>query len=291
MNTFFQKRKNNEDPLYSQIRDCQERSETKKQIECFWEKYKKYAQKSEQYFLSKTQVEAKFKQCWWEMILSVGLLNIGIEIQKKKTEEGPDILIDNPIDNLLKIYIEAIAPKSGITEDKLPEMKFGVHPLPEKEFLLRLSGAFVEKYKKYKCYIKNNIIRENDIYIIAISACDLSQYGSLMDYPPAPLKLLLGAGHLVLTSSCSFFKYRPRIKKIKNIPVEMNYFLSKEYAGISAVLYSNVDVLNCPDKPEETFVIVKNPMAKSPVPNAFFKDIKIWTFDKKYKSWGNGNNM
>ena len=283
MNTFFQRRNNNEDPLYSQIRDCPERSETKKQIECFWEKYRKYAQKSEQYFLSKTQVEGQFKQCWWEMVLSVGLLNIGIEIQKKKTEEGPDILIDNPMENLPKTYIEAIAPKKGETEDKLPEMKCGVSDLPEKEFLLRLSGAFVEKYRKYICYIGSNIICENDIYTVAISACDLSQYGSLMDYPLAPLKLLVGAGHLVLSPSGNSFEYRPQIKKIKNIPVEMNYFLSKEYAGISAVLYSNVDVLNCPDKPEETFVIVKNPIAKNPISDTLFKGIESWAFDKKPK--------
>ena len=167
-------------------------------------------------------------------------------------------------------------------------MKLGVHNLHEKEFLLRLSGAFVEKYRKYICYINSNIICENDIYIIAISACDLSQYGSLMDYPPAPLKLLAGAGPLVLSPSGNFFKYRPQIKKIKNIPVEMNYFHSKEYAGISAILYSNVDVLNCPDKPEENFIIVKNPIAKNPISNKFFKGIGIWVFDKKLKSWRRG---
>jgi hypothetical protein len=291
MNSFFQKSKNNEDPLYSQIRDCPKRSETKKQIECFWEKYRKYAQKSEQHFLSKIQEKGSFKQRWWEMALSVGLLNIGMEIQKKKTEEGPDILIYDLIKISPKTYIEAIAPKKGITEVKLPDMKFGVHDRPERKFLLRLSGAFVEKYKKYICYINNNIIYENDFYIIAISACDLSQYGSLMDYPPAPLKLLAGAGPLILSPSGNFFEYRPQIKKTKNTPVEMNYFLSKEYEGISAVLYSNVDVLNCPDKPEEKFVIVKNPIAKNPISNTFFEGIKSWTFDKKLKSWRSSNNM
>ena len=230
-------------------------------------------------------MEGRFKQCWWEMVLSVGLLNIGIEIQKKKTEEGPDILIYDPIKVSPKIYIEAVAPKEGETEDKLPEMKWGVHDLPEREFLLRLSGAFVEKYRKYICYINSNIICKNDIYIIAISACDLSQYGSLMDYPPAPLKILAGAGHLVLSPSGNFFKYRPQINKLENITVEMNYFLSKKYEGISAVLYSNIDVLSCPDKPEETFVIVKNPIAKNPIPNTLFKGIKSWTFDKKLKIW------
>lgn len=285
MNSFFQKSKDNEDWLYSQIRDCSERAEIKKQIELFWKKYKEYTQKSEKHFLSKAQEKGNFRQRWWEMILSVGLLNIGIEIQKKKTEEGPDILIDNHIKDSAKVYIEAIAPKEGITEDKLPEMKPGVHNLPDREFLLRLSGAFVEKYKKYKKYINNNNICEKDIYIIAISACNLSQYGSLMDYPPAPFKLLAGAGHLILSPSGSFFEHRPQIKKINNIPVEMNYFLKEEYNGISAVLYSNMDILNCPDRPEEKFVIVNNPIAKNPIPSTFFKGIENWVFDKKLKDW------
>jgi len=286
MNSFFQKRKNNEDQLYSQIRDCSERAEIKKQIECFWKKYRKYAPVSEQRFLSIIQEKGSFKQHWWEMILSVGLLNIGIEIQKKKTEEGPDILIDNLIKVSPKIYIEAITPKEGETEDKLPEMKLGVHNLPEKEFLLRLSEAFLKKYDKYKYYINSNKICENDIYIIAISACNLSQYDSLMDYSCiAPLKFLAGAGNLMLSPSGNFFEYRPQIKAIRNRLVEMNYFLKKEYNGISAVLYSNKDLLNYPDKPEENFVIVKNPIAKNPIPNTFFKGIKNWIFDKKLKDW------
>ena len=233
MNYFFQKSKDNEDWLYSQIRDYSERAEIKKQIECFWKKYRKYAPVSEQHFLSIIQEKGSFKQRWWEMILSVGLLNIGIEIQKKKTEEGPNVLIYDPIKVSPKIYIEAVAPKEGETEYKLPEMKLGVHNLPEKEFLLRLSeAAFKKKYEKYKYYINSNKICENDIYIIAISACNLSQYGSLMDYPYiAPLKFLSVAGHF---------------KAIRNRLVEMNYFLSKEYDGISAVLYSYVDLMNHP---------------------------------------------
>jgi len=286
MDYFFQKSKDNEDWLYSQIRDCSERAEIKKQIECFWKKYREYVPVSEQHFLSIIQEKGSFKQRWWEMILSIGLLNIGIEIQKKKTEEGPDILIDNPIKVSPKIYIEAIAPKEGETEDKLPEMKPGVHNLPVREFLLRLSGAFIKKYDKYKYYINSNKICENDIYIIAISACNLSQYDSLMDYPCiAPLKFLAGAGNLMLSPSGNFCEYRPQIKATRNRLVEMNYFLKKEYSGISAVLYSNKDLLNYPDKPEENFVIVKNPIAKNSIPNTFFKGIENWVFDKKLKDW------
>ncbi len=104
-----------------------------------------------------------------------------------------------------------------------------------------------------------------------------------MDYPPAPLKFLEGAGHLVLSPSGNFFECRPQINKLENIPVEMNYFLGKKYEGISAVLYSNVDVLNCPDKPEEKFVIVKNPIAKNPISDTLFKGVGSWAFDKKPK--------
>jgi len=76
MNYFFQKSKNNEDWLYSQIRDCSERTDARKQIEFFWKRYKKYAPESEEYFLSVAQEKGNFKQRWWEMVLSVGLLNI-----------------------------------------------------------------------------------------------------------------------------------------------------------------------------------------------------------------------
>jgi hypothetical protein len=286
MNYFFQKSKNNEDWLYSQIRDYLERTDTRKQIEFFWKRYKKYALESEEHFLSVAQEKGNFKQRWWEMVLSIGLLNIGIEIQKKTKEEGPDNLIDNPIKVLPKIYIEAIAPKKGETENKLPEMKFGVYHLPEREFLFRLTGAFVEKYNKYNDYINTNKICESDIYIIAISSCDLSEYGSLMDgTSKAPLKFLSGVASLILSHSGSSFEYRPQIKKISNSPVEMNYFLKKKYNGISALLYSNASLLNCPDKPEEKFVVVKNPIAKNSVPNILFKGIEIWVFDKMLKTW------
>ena len=287
MNSFFQKSNNNEDCLYSQIRDCSKRADAKKQIEFFWRKYKEYATESEEHFLSVAQEKGFFKQRWWEMTLSVGLLNIGIEIQKKIKEDGPDILISNPIEISPKIYIEAIAPKEGETEDKLPEMKSnGVYDLPRDKFLLRLSSAFVEKYNKYNKYINNNIICKSDIYIIAISSCDLSEYGSLMNSTSKVfLKFLGGVGDLILSPSGSFFEDRPQIKKICNSPVEMNYFLKKKYNGISAILYSNVKPLNCSDKPEEEFFIVKNPIAKNPIPNTLFKGIENWSFDEKRKRW------
>jgi len=283
MNSFFQERKYNEDPLYSRIRDFKQYLENKKQIEYFWGKYKPYVQGNESSFLSIAQKRGYFKQYWWEMVLSLGLLNIGANIQKKNTEKGPDIFIDNSDKKFPKVYIEAIAPKEGETEYKLPQLQLGVHKVPKKEFMLRLSGAFLEKYRKYKSYINNNIISEEDIYIIAISACNLGEYDSIMDFPcDAPLQFLFGAGDLVVSSKESFVRYRPQIMK-RDRPVEMKYFLINEYNGISAVLYSNAGILRCPNNPEETFIFVKNPLAKNPLPDSFLKGVKSWMFDKKSK--------
>lgn len=287
MGSFFLKRNKNEDRLYSQIRDFVERDEFKKQIDDFWGKYKTYVQGKYKYFLSKAQKKGCFKQCWWEMVLTVGLLNVlepTLDIHKKKKEEGPDIIIKNLNNTLPKIFIEAITPKEGETEHKLPELQWGCHKLHEEEFLLRLSGAFKEKYKKYNSYLDKNIIGENDIYIIAISSCNLSEYGSLMDYPcPAPLKILFGAGYQVVSPKNSFVKYRPQLMK-DDSPIEMNYFLQNEYNGISAVIYSNSGILSCPNNPEEKFVVIKNPLAKNPLPDKFLKDATIWTFDNDSKT-------
>lgn len=276
MESFFLSKTENEDWLYSQIRDCSEREEIKKQIECFWEKYRKYAPVSEQHFLSEIQKRDQFKQHWWEMILAIGLLNIGIKIQKKSTEEGPDTIIEKP----LKTYIEAIAPKMGETKDKLPKMQWdGVFNPPKRQFLLRLTSSFCEKYNKFKQYIKKGLVSANDICIIAISICNLDQYGSLMDHPcDAPLQFLAGgAGDLVISSKGdSFVRFAPIIEKANRSPIKLDYFFNSDYSEISAVIYSNVDLLNCPDSPEQSFVIVKNPFTKNPIPKGFFKGVKIY---------------
>ena len=279
MELFFLNKTENEDGLYAQIRDCSERAEIKKQIECLWEKYRKYAPVSEQHFLSEIQKKDQFKQRWWEMILGVGLLNIGMKIRKKSNEKGPDIIIEKPP----KTYIEAIAPKMGETKDKLPKMQWdGVSDLPKRQFLLRLTSSFDEKYEKFKQYIKKGLVSANDICIIAISICDLDQYGSLMDFPcDAPLQFLAGAGNLAIPISSkgkgdSFVRFTPVLEKANRSPVKLDYFFSTDYSEISAVIYSNVDLLNCPDNPEQSFVIVKNPFAKNPIPKGLFKGVKTY---------------
>ncbi|MCG2791345.1 MAG: hypothetical protein L6305_06305, partial [Actinomycetia bacterium] len=74
----------------------------------------------------------------------------------------------------------------------------------------------------------------------------------------------------------SFVRFTPVLEKANRSPVKLDYFFCTDYSEISAVIYSNVDLLNFPDSPEQSFVIVKNPFAKNPIPKGYFKGVKTY---------------
>ncbi|MDI6606718.1 MAG: hypothetical protein QME65_06230 [Candidatus Omnitrophota bacterium] len=256
---FFRPKIENEDSLYSRIRDCSRYVKIRKQIEAFWETYKSIAPKG---FLQEVQKKNCFHSRWWEMYCGVGLKRIGIDIRTSKANKGPDFQF---VKNGKRYYIEAIAPSAGNTIERLPPIEYGdenevkVLDLPEEEFLLRITSAISEKLKKYQQYLKNEMVTEDDILIIAISSCNLHQYGSLMDYPvPAPLKVLKGFGceYIDLMTGERGIVERENISKKSGERVDVKLFEREDMRIISAVLYSNSDPLNSPDEPEQTFFLL-----------------------------------
>ena len=257
---FFQKYSDDEDPLYSRIRDHEEYENIRVQLETFWALYKNIAPKG---FLGKIQRNGGFHQRWWELYCGVGLLRICNSVKINQKDNGPDFELSY---NGRRCFVEAIAPKCGDTKDSLPPMEYGYKPvvskLPENEFLLRITCGITEKAKKYKTYLDRGIVTPNDVLMIAISTCDLAQYGSLMDYPvPAPLKVLHGCGHprFNLSTGEHYITKRDPITKKTGEPIPSNLFESEKMKIISGIIYSNTDPLNSPDQPERTFVIIKNP--------------------------------
>lgn len=282
---FFRPYQQQEDHLYAQLRDDQKYSKAKDQIEYFWSIYAPYADNT---FIIQAQKQNQFKQRWWELILAAGLIKSGTSVCKKTTPEGPDIMVDsNPT-----IFIEAIAPTRGscMSKDQLPELEFRknkpiVKDLPKRQFLLRLTSAFREKSKKYELYRKNGLIGCNDPYIIAISSCDLSDYGDLMDFPvSAAFSIVAGAGDLVLSENGNFVQYQPTISKSNLSSVEANSFLNLQYSGVSGVIYSSSNVLNCPNCPQENFILFRNPNAQNKIPDGIFK-IETWDYNDLDNSW------
>lgn len=274
----FLPRVDGEHELYAQIRDDSRRSDAKRQLELFWSQFQNLAPQN-----FRKELQRQFCQRWWEMSLSVGLLNLGFVIDISPTDnKRPDIKIDRSTTG--NIWIEAIAPKPGETEDALPPMKFGttkcpaIADVPDNQFLLRLTSATKVKSEKYKEYLEDNIVGVNDILIIAVSACDLDEYDFEMDHPvPAPLKVLYGAGPECLTRNGSYIKKRSPLRKFSGGIIETNIFECSESDHISAVIYSNAKILNCPDNPAEKMIAIINPNAKNPVPLSLFSGLEQWT--------------
>lgn len=280
MPQFFQPHRQNENDLYSRLRDNPRASDLKQNIETLWSQYKPYAPAG---FLRKAQNE--FHQCWWEMYLAVGLLNLDFPISiSPPNRKGPDITFQ--CENERSFWIEAVAPMDGSTSECVPAIKHGVHELPKKQCLLRLSQALDAKRQKYEEYKNIGLVRKRDFCIIALSSCDLNQFGTLLDYPiPAPMSVLCGSDCLVITgtNSPSFIKRHDYLYKKSGAPIDMNLFSSESFKIVSAVLYSNIDSLNAPIKPETTFQLFINPTANAinPLPKSFINCFETWSCTRR----------
>lgn len=222
-------------------------SRTKDDIEKMWEIYNKYAPKGfkENMLLSKEC----FYQRWWEMYLGTKLLEYGFNIITNSRDEGPDfkVCIDDEI-----YWIEAVAPELGEEEskDKLPEMEMGVHSLPREKFLLRISNAIDNKINKFEKYLEKGLVKKEDKLIIAISTCNLSQYGSLMDFPCLAIDSLVynkGVLSINIITKEKKIKDQNGIFKQNGQKVETNIF-KKSGLNIAGIIYTNDEPLNIHDK-------------------------------------------
>ncbi|MFK7802641.1 MAG: hypothetical protein AB8G95_13485 [Anaerolineae bacterium] len=271
---FFLPPKINEDQLYKDIRDHPKALDIKKQIHQFWKRYHFYAPND---FQKNAQIA--FYQRWWEMYCGLGLNNLNLSIKTSKRDEGPDFCVATK--NTSNIWIEAVAPNPGITADKVPKQKFNkVTEVPKDQFRLRLAQALQDKKDKFHKYHRQSIVESSDICIIAISACALNQYGSTMEFPaPAILSVAAGAGNLALSlnrDDDSFIELQTEIRKNSGGLVTTNAFSLPEFKIISGILYSNVDPVNAPAKPEKTFQLFLNPNANNNIEKHYFDRIEIW---------------
>jgi hypothetical protein len=209
-------------------------------------------------------------------------LNRGLVLEKH-SNIGPDLKIHSELGD---IWIEAISVEKGGGNDKVPDIENGVWAdVPEEKMLLRLSSGLTEKYRKYETYVKNKVISPKDPFVIAI---DRSSLEHIDPQVPLILKCLFAIGHQVLylkrnkpvaQSEGSNWSARDKINKISGSNVEMLVFRDKTFEGVSAVIYSDKDILNSPrdrEKMGDNLTIVYNPFAKNPLPNNFFKFGKSW---------------
>jgi hypothetical protein len=220
---------------------------------------------------------ADFYPVWWELYLAYALSQAGISLVPTKEhplDEGrgrPDLLANDP-----RVWIEAVMPQAGAGADALieptPQTVFDV---PADRFVLRLTTALMEKFGKVRQYIEEGTIPISDAAVVAISGGRLPF--RFQEYPiPNIVRALCGVGVLCtevdvqsLRRLETHIEFRDHVDKLSKSQVSTDLFLRKEFAHISAVLYSSADCVNYPRKPGLEFVFVHNPNARVPLPNGW----------------------
>ena len=220
----------------------------------------------------------EFSSRFWEIYLVTSFLEDGFCLVEKKNPEGPDIKIKLG-DRI--IWVEAVVPGPGgeTNNDRVPDLEYGVaREVPDEQMKLRLTNAFSGKFCKYKNYREKDLIKEGDDYVIAINGYLIGSGRNEREVPRI-VRTLFPIGNMVYhirvpnnfdqraEITGQSHEYQKEIVKCEGSRVPTDPFLNDEYAGISAVLYSDCSLLNF-DYTENlnyrrlsrSFILVHNPI-------------------------------
>lgn len=281
-------------PAYDRAYICQatafDRKKIREWMEELWRIYEPHADTN---FL--TEFRKHFTERSWELYLGATLLMSGHQLGKHKNV-GPDFKVEPSRQKGQPVWIEAVSTTPGNGPDRVPIIKYDFDILveieyPEEEMLLRLTNALKEKHNKYTTYLQKNILKSDEPYVVALNRADLEYLD-----PQIPLifKCLFGIGYQTLQikngkplpkNIGSTWSSRAEVNKKNGNNVSMTFFINPEYAGISAVIYSNNNILNSPRenvKIGSDLVIIHNPFAVNPLPKDFLKFGQEWKFQEGY---------
>jgi type I restriction enzyme S subunit len=249
---------------------------SKSKLDILWEKFKPYA---DTHFLS--EIKKHFHQRTWEMYVACIFLKKGFQIESSDNRPDIKIVLGNQI-----IWIECVACDVGIGKDAVPPLKYDsslLQDYPEKQLLLRMTNSLDAKLKKYKEYLEKKIVGKEDIFIIAINRAGIDHCD-----PGIPLifKAVFGIEHLNIpihplngakSEKGSFWSIRDDIVKQNDENISVKFFEKQEHSGISAIIYSNTNILNHPNNIGSECILTHNPIAKN------ILDDKIFPFFDQYK--------
>ena len=254
------------DPSFLSIAAAPQNQEFRNEVERYWQTYRPFADND---FI--TEIRKEFHARFWEMYLTVSLLENNHNVQPQNKTEGADVLIKNS--DSKRVWIEATAAKQGTGADAVPDIKFCVvQSVPEDEMILRLTNAFSDKYETYQSYTDKQTITEDEPYVIAISK------GQNASYPdaevPLALKFLFGVHYLRIRKKKDGTKVTERtsrraLYKKNGAEVPIQHFLREEYRSISAVIYCDNTFPNHPDQAGSDLYLIHNPLATNPLPENF----------------------
>jgi len=249
------------DPAYRNIRDDPYFAEDRAFVESLWSRYYDLADPN-----CRTNARNDFLARFWEMYLAVTLRERGFKLERFGNE-GPEFYF---MHNNRKVWIEAVAPGPGNTEDQVPDYFSrevteigGVEletmvPTPVEKIILRFTGVLFGKDGKKDKYFKaveKGIIAQNDLYILAINSRGIpyAAHWHTMDIPYF-VQAFLPFGNME-------WLWKTNVISAKGAPVSTSAGEDPAFAFVSAVLHSAVDCVNHPVILGDDFSILHWPAA------------------------------
>jgi hypothetical protein len=277
-----------EDALYEIIRDDPREKQVRELIEELWSVYKHYADRQ---FLKK--VKREFDQRIWEMYLACTFIRNKLPLERHK-EKGPDLCLES---GNSFIWIEAVVPTLGVGKDAVPEMEYGKEvatPVPEEQIMFRYRSVIEDKYKKYREYLRDHTLGVGDCYAIAVNGCKIErEHPELQKDIPKIIRCLFASGQKMVEFTLNrvvgpYYGYQNQIKKVSGSPVSTDIFLTEEYGGISAILFTCFDILHDTPLFGDDFIMARNPLARNKIPPGYIHFGREFWFDGsrlKYYDW------
>ena len=222
----------------------------------------------------------------WEMFLAFSFHQDGYELLESGSE-GPDFKIK--LRNGKTMWIEAVTSTTGVGLNRAQHRNEGldgqVRTINYTPVILRVLSSLEDKKKKIKKYIKKNIIKKDDIVVIAVNAGDLAD--ACTGAPPSIIeRAVLSAGEVSINITVSldgseipeelktptpYIKFNPTVSKYNEVEIETNSFRDCEDSFISAIIYSGTDVLNSFRTKGRCMRILHNDLAVNKAPTGFLQ--------------------
>lgn len=268
-------------PFYAAIRDSQYLRSDKEKLEAMWNKYSSYA---DQHFLP--EIKKKFIQRYWEMAVTVLLLDLGFSVESK--DSGPDLVV-NGKNGRPTLYIEAVAPTGGKGPDMVAEPDRGFFFVPHDGIILRYLSAVKEKQQRYQEWKARGLIDPSLPYVIALNSRDIPM--AICDTTPSRLvQALYGIGTAyvqidarTLETIAAGFTSKVTTQKRSGSDVSLSGFITNEFEEISAVLFACLPRARIPDDPRSEMTLAHNFQALNP--------LQMGWIDKVSELWYTGSRV
>ncbi len=234
----------------------------------------------------------EFTSRLWELYLAAMLVGTGNTMntgQHSRKKGGPDFLVRSPT----AFYIEAVAARPG-EQGNLPYRI----PAPcgtrivvgaEQAALCRITNALTQKANRVKNYKRDRVTVGDVPVVIALSLAAINNVD--LHSPKFMLPLILKALFAVegpkmvvpvrqpRSQSTMEYNHRSSIEKDNGSTVRTDWFLTRDWSHVAAVLFSDCHQWSLPRQPPEHLLLLHNPNADDPLPEGTLPVGQEWLLD------------